>query len=46
MKAIKIYVVSTKFSKREIQARNKKEAKELFKSQLKEYYSGEKIIVD
>ena len=46
MKAIKIYVVSTKFSKREIQARNKKEAKEIFKSQLKGFYSNEKIAVN
>ena len=46
MESIKIYVVSTKFSKREIQARNKKEAKELFKNQLKGYYSNEKITVN
>ena len=32
---MKTYVVSTDFSKREIQARNKKEAVSIFKAQLK-----------
>lgn len=35
MKTIKNYIVSTEFSSREITARNKKEAKSIFKSQLK-----------
>ena len=32
---MKIYIVSTDFSKREIQARNRKEAVSIFKSQVK-----------
>ena len=46
MRTIKTYIVKTYFSSREIQARNKKEAKEIFVSQIKGYYHGEKITVE
>lgn len=43
---MKIYIVSTLFSTREIQARNKREAIVLFKQQLKEFVSdSDKITV-
>lgn len=47
MKAkIKLYKVSTYFSSRDILARNKKEAVEIFKSELKNLISkSDKIIV-
>lgn len=38
-RTVKIYVVSTNFSSREIQARNKKEAVALFRSQLGAFVS-------
>jgi len=42
----RIYIVCTDFSKREICARSKKEAKEIFKAQLKGLISGvDRIIV-
>jgi hypothetical protein len=39
MKTVKIYKVSTATSSREIQARSRKEAIEIFKRQLKGYVS-------
>ena len=47
MKAsVKVYVVSTTFSSRQIMARNKKEAIKLFKQQLKNLVSdNDKITV-
>ena len=47
MKTVKIYKVSTLTSSREIQARSKKEAIEIFKAQLKGFVSEtEKIKVE
>ena len=47
MKTVKIYKVSTLTSSREIQARSKKEAIEIFKSQLKGLISkSDKINVE
>lgn len=43
----KVYIVSTDFSKREINARNKKEAINIFKSQMKNLISfNDKIKVE
>ena len=43
---MKTYVVSTDFSKREIEARSKKEAVKIFKSQLKSLISkNDKIAI-
>jgi len=41
MKSIKQYKVSTLFSSREINARNKKEAIQIFKNQLKNFVSND-----
>ena len=46
-KICKIYVVSTNFSRREIQARSRKEAIEMFRRQLGNYVSDtDKITVE